>query len=391
MLSRFAALFVSLTLKVSPSQGEVIRTNTRWKCIASDLQNGAPPPPQWMQPTFDDSAWQVATSYGRNGDESNYWFTHMERPADEIGPGAQWIWTSDGTDASSYQTPGSAHDDVFCRYVSRHEVINCKAAAIRYQSDYGTSGCERDVNCDSFTHFRERGKLMGRIWHSELCGEECTYVTASFDWVDATRGSPIPMGDDDQKRVELPFPFPFYGQVKREVTISSNGFLTFSGDHHSNIPGHSPWGGESSPIPSPMVPNDMVAAFWSDLNPSAGGNVYTTTSTHCAHGIANGNICCAATCGQCGGSGCQNRPGGRAHCCSGTVRDSAVRCSQNGGAPPCVSDGNAFTVEWSDVPYYNGVHQANPGAGQQTMFGGQSTSSACKLVMLSRFVCCPSR
>jgi hypothetical protein len=53
-----------------------------------------------------------------------------------------------------------------------------------------------------------------------------------------------------------------------------------------------------------------------------------------------------------------------------------VRCSQNGGAPPCVSDGNAFTVEWSDVPYYSGVHQANPGAGQQTMFGGQSTSSA---------------
>ncbi len=142
-----------------------------------------------------------------------------------------------------------------------------------------------------------------------------------------------------------------------------------------------------------MVPNDMVAAFWSDLKQSAGANVYTTTSTHCAHGIANGNICCVATCGHCGGSGCQNRPGGRAHCCSGTVRDSAVRCSQNGGAPPCVSDGNAFTVEWSDVPYYSGVHQANPGAGQQTMFGGQSTSSACKLdlVMLSRFACCPSR
>ena len=91
----------------------MIRTNTRWKCTASDLRNGAPPPPQWMQPDFDDSGWQVATSYGRNGDEGNYWFTNMQRPADEIGPGALWIWTSDGSEDPMH--PGSAHDDVFCR------------------------------------------------------------------------------------------------------------------------------------------------------------------------------------------------------------------------------------------------------------------------------------
>ena len=200
----------------------VIRTNTRWKCTASDLRNGAPPPPQWMQPDFDDSGWQVATSYGRNGDEGNYWFTHMQRPADEIGPGALWIWTSDGSEDPMH--PGSAHDDVFCRYVSRHEVVNCKAAADRYHADYPRHGCRGDRTCDPFAHFKESGQLAGRVWHSELCEEDCTYTTAPFDWIDATRGSPLPLGDDDQIEVPLPFPFPFYGQVKRRAIISSNGF-----------------------------------------------------------------------------------------------------------------------------------------------------------------------
>ena len=97
--------------------GEVIRTNTKWKCTASDLQNAAPVPPQFMDPNFDDSTWQVATSYGKNGDSSNYWYHWMERPVDEIGPGATWIWTSDGREDP--QHPGSSHNDVFCRYVRK--------------------------------------------------------------------------------------------------------------------------------------------------------------------------------------------------------------------------------------------------------------------------------
>ena len=48
--------------------------------------------------------------------------------------------------------------------VSNHEVINCKAAAIRYHADYGQDGCRQDINCDAFAHFKERGKFIGRIW-----------------------------------------------------------------------------------------------------------------------------------------------------------------------------------------------------------------------------------
>ena len=39
------------------------------------------------------------------------------------------------------------------------------------------------------------------------------------------------------------------------VQISSNGFLTFSGVHHSVMPGMTGVGGETYPIPSTTVPN----------------------------------------------------------------------------------------------------------------------------------------
>ena len=146
MLSRFVALSVSSTLKASPLQGEVTRTNTRWKCIASDLPNGAPIPQEFMYPDFDDSAWQTATNFGRNGahedlrlgdtDVSGMAYFDQRKSADEIGPDAQWIWTSDGTEDP--QHPGSAHDDVVCRFVSQHKAINCDSASARYRSDYVT-------------------------------------------------------------------------------------------------------------------------------------------------------------------------------------------------------------------------------------------------------------
>ena len=79
--------------------GEVIRTNTRWKCIASDLPNGSPLPPDFMYPTFDDSAWQPATNFGRNGahtdlrtgdtDTTGMAYFDIRKSADEIGPDAQ--------------------------------------------------------------------------------------------------------------------------------------------------------------------------------------------------------------------------------------------------------------------------------------------------------------
>ena len=51
----------------------------------------------------------------------------------------------------------------------------------------------------------------------------------------------------------------------------------------------------------------------------------------CAHGIANDeshpSICCAASCGRCGGPSCGMLPGGSAACCEGTISASNRSCA----------------------------------------------------------------
>ena len=57
------------------------------------------------------------------------------------------------------------------------------------------------------------------------------------------------------------------------------------------------------------------------------------------HGIA---ACCPAACGECGGKGCELRPGGRSHCCAGAVHADGNICGENGRGPPCVADSDGI-------------------------------------------------
>jgi len=78
-------------------------------------------------------------------------------------------------------------------------------------------------------------------------------------------GTAVPLADDDFEEIPLPFAFPFYGVGHESISISSNGFLTFgpSAADYSN-----------DPVPDPVEPNDLIAPFWTDLNPEAGGTVH---------------------------------------------------------------------------------------------------------------------
>ncbi len=90
----------------------------------------------------------------------------------------------------------------------------------------------------------------------------------SFFWLDITAtGTPLNLSDDDYEEVLLPWAFPFYGQEYTTLRISSNGYLTFGtdGTDYSN-----------DPIPDTTEPNHLLAVFWDDLNPSSGGQVYST-------------------------------------------------------------------------------------------------------------------
>jgi hypothetical protein len=56
----------------------------------------------------------------------------------------------------------------------------------------------------------------------------------------------------------------------------------------------------------------------------------------CVHGILDGSadVCCAKSCGRCGGTSCQNFPGGRKSCCTSKVRNDGHSCTR--ADPPCV-------------------------------------------------------
>ena len=372
------------------------------------MSSGIIPPVEWNEVGYDDSSWEKASNYGLADSNNNHWnhYTMAQDPPyhvpqDAVSPYARWIWTSDQ----------DTHDDVYCRYESFHTPKNCKPAADRYDADYpwlnDGAGEMANEGQTSWAHFQQYGKYAGRIWHSELCASRCEVEHVAFDWIDASidgiepsleqmqRGgscqnaygvncanamSGADAGMDDAFfEVQLPFQFPFYGQGKSRMLISTNGYLTFSGEHTNY--------GNTQSIPNPDAPNDMIAAYWSDLDLTNGGQIFTKyvdgaaipfdhagdiaangggNVGTCKYGIADGAACCALTCGSCGGAGCGQRPGGAAACCYGPIAGSAAHadvqlCRDVNGRGPCRIDESFFVIEWKDVPFCCGAAGASKG------------------------------
>jgi predicted outer membrane repeat protein len=88
----------------------------------------------------------------------------------------------------------------------------------------------------------------------------------SFEWNDISGyGTQVTLGNDDATLVVLPFDFPFYDTSWFEFALSSNGYLTFGSDWTASVNG---------PIPDSSQPNEFIAPFWEDLDPSAGGTIH---------------------------------------------------------------------------------------------------------------------
>ena len=68
--------------------------------------------------------------------------------------------------------------------------------------------------------------------------------------------------------------------------------------------------------------------------PGSLGLAGIATDPTCEYGIKNQNICCPLSCGECGGAGCGQRPGGQGSCCTSGVLETAKLCSSS--VAPCV-------------------------------------------------------
>lgn len=87
----------------------------------------------------------------------------------------------------------------------------------------------------------------------------------AFNWIEldphfggAVQGAGLmALKDDSTSGIALPFPFKFYGQEFRSVSVCSNGWMSFENTDA--------WDFFNWPLPSPLGPHAIVAPYWDDL------------------------------------------------------------------------------------------------------------------------------
>ncbi|XP_012564072.2 protein mesh [Hydra vulgaris] len=75
--------------------------------------------------------------------------------------------------------------------------------------------------------------------------------------------------DDASTMISISFEYPFFGSFYQEVYLSTNGIITFGAPNREYVP---------RPFPSPII--QSVATYWTDSDPSKGGNIFYKETTN---------------------------------------------------------------------------------------------------------------
>jgi hypothetical protein len=161
------------------------------------------------------------------------------------------------------------------------------------------------------------------FWNSTAEGLRSFAPTGAMNWVVGTMGAQQP----GQWTTEEPLGF--YESHDRPVEPRSL-YLTQLRDRLG-----------AAAVRAVTIPAQREGRIWNRLLGWAGeGALEDATPAAgdptCSGGVAAGSACCAASCGECGGSGCGGRPGGGENCCSSGVWHSGRSCATHG--PPCILD-----------------------------------------------------
>ena len=91
-------------------------------------------------------------------------------------------------------------------------------------------------------------------------------------------------------------------------------------------------------VESVTTASQRAGTIWSMLSMWAGNGELAGFGPDpaCKHGVLSSNkkICCAASCGKCGGTGCSGFPGGASNCCTGSIAAANQSCTKH--PAPCV-------------------------------------------------------
>ena len=88
-----------------------------------------------------------------------------------------------------------------------------------------------------------------------------------YNWIDPSGMSSIATGDNGVVAQNLPFNFKFYGSEQSQIYVGANGVIGVVGTNAMSL---------TSParLPGSITPSGLIAPYWDNLNPSAGGKVY---------------------------------------------------------------------------------------------------------------------
>lgn len=87
-----------------------------------------------------------------------------------------------------------------------------------------------------------------------------------YNWIDATVGVNTGITNYySYADIPIGFDFIFYGVPHNTVRVTANGYLTFDASYNAY---------SNFPLPTRNSPNDLIAPFWSFLDPFNGGSVY---------------------------------------------------------------------------------------------------------------------
>jgi hypothetical protein len=208
---------------------------------------------------------------GFNGNDAWYAFT-LDTPTRVVASTCNGV-TGFDTILGVFNTllEMEASDDDFCGNWPLHSTIDCCLDPGVYYlvvDGYGGGSGLYDLEvsfleCPSGP-FPTRGgpDAFGYTWYhsSDPDGPDP-------DWQDISGfGTPVTLSDDSYSAaVPIGFPFPFYGTSYTDLVIGSNGLLGFGNEYMNSL--SNTW------LPDSYVPNNLIAGFWDDLNPGAGGSI----------------------------------------------------------------------------------------------------------------------
>jgi hypothetical protein len=144
----------------------------------------------------------------------------------------------------------------------------------RYESESRTVEIY-NLGDGNLNYYLQAQQLLDQDEYGYFCFDSDSSRGPEYGWIDISSiGETIDFGGDvddgNSGPLDLGFDFDFYGNVFRSINVCTNGWASFtdgSSTEYGNVG-----------IPDPEPPNNMLAAFYDDLNFENGGEAYFYTN-----------------------------------------------------------------------------------------------------------------